>query len=140
MLSRNSDFKICKFDKGREITFLNSKNYYTKLNLIVSDTSKPVEIPVKEHETQPVIKRKLQLLLRSETEKEYGNEVITSLIPTGSVSGKLHGLIKVNNENNPARPVVSMITPEYRLANFLYSIIKHIMPQNHLQFNQEMTF
>ena len=50
--------KICKFDKGRGVAVLNSENYYAKLHLIASDTTKFVEIPIKEHETHPVIKKK----------------------------------------------------------------------------------
>ena len=45
---------------------LNSKDYYVKLDLIVFDTLKFVEIPVKEHENHSVIKkRKLHQILHS---------------------------------------------------------------------------
>ena len=39
--------KICKFGKGRKVAILNLKDYYAKLELIVADTSKFVEIPIK---------------------------------------------------------------------------------------------
>ena len=32
-----------------------------------------------------------------------------NLLPTGSTPGKLYGLIKVQKEDNPARPVVSTV-------------------------------
>ena len=57
-LSRSFDIKICKFDKGRGVAVLNSEDYYAKLDLIVSDTSKFGEIPIKEHETHSVMKKK----------------------------------------------------------------------------------
>ena len=40
LLSRNFDIKIYKFDKGRGVAVLDSKDSYAKLDLIVSDTSK----------------------------------------------------------------------------------------------------
>ena len=57
--------------------------------------------------------------------KPYGNEIIRHLLPTGSTPGKLYGLIKAHKEDNPARPVISMVgSPEYKLAKFLDTIIK----------------
>ena len=42
----------------------------------------------------------------------------------------MYGLVKVHKDNNPVRPVVSMIgTPEYQLAKFLDVIIKPYVPQ-----------
>ena len=65
--------------------------------------------------------------------KEYGKKITTSLIPTGSVPGKLYGLIKVHKKDNSAKPVVSMInTPEYKLARFLDSIIKPHVPNSYV--------
>ena len=129
-LFRNSDIKICKFDKGRGVAVLNSEDYYAKSDLIVSNTSKFVEISIKENETYPVIKKENSIsnYIR-EYMKEYGKEVTTSLLPTGSVPGKLYGLIEGHKKDNPARPVVLMIkTPEYKLTKFLDSIIKpHVL-------------
>jgi len=56
-----------------------------------------------------------------------------NLIPTGSAPGNIYGLNKVYKENNPARPVVSMInTPEYHLAKLLDSIIKPYIPDEYM--------
>ena len=106
LLSRNSDIKICKFVKGRGVAVLNSEDYYVKLDLLVSDTSKFVEIPIRKHETHPVIKKEnfISYYIRK-CRKEYGKKTTTSLILTGSVPSKLYGLIKVHKEDNPARPV-----------------------------------
>ena len=41
--------------------------------------------------------------------------------------------LKYNEINNPARPVVRMIgTPQYKLAKFLYSIIKSSIPNKYI--------
>ena len=131
-LSRNSDIKICKFDKGLGVGVLNSENYYAKLDLIASDTAKFVKIPIKENEIHTVIKKENSISYNMRKYmKEYGKKITSSLIPTESVPGKLHGLIKVHEENNPARRVVSMInTPEYKFAKFLDSIIKPYVPNS----------
>ena len=43
-LSHNPKIKMCKFDKGKGVAVLNSKDYYAKLDVIVNDTSKFVKI------------------------------------------------------------------------------------------------
>ena len=54
------------------------------------------------------------------------HETVKKLIPKGSSPKKMYGRTQVHKNNNPARPVVSMIgTPEYQLAKFLDSIIKN---------------
>ena len=74
---------------------LSSEDFYAKLNLIVSDTTKFVEIPVKERETHSVIKKENSISYHiREYMKEYGKEVTTRSIPTRSVPGKLYGVIK----------------------------------------------
>ena len=84
-----------------------------------------MEIRIKKHEIHPLIKKEnsISYHIRKYT-KEYGKKVTTSLIPAGRVPGKLHGLVKVHKEGNPARPEVSLINiPKYKLAKFLDSVI-----------------
>ena len=62
-----------------------------------------------------------------------GPETIEKLTPSGSSPGKMYGLVKVHKNNNPSRPVVSMIgTPVYQLAKFLDAIIKPDIPQTYM--------
>ena len=44
---------MCKFDKGKGVAALNSDYYYAKLNVIVNDTFKFVEINTQNHLTTP---------------------------------------------------------------------------------------
>ena len=45
----------------------------------------------------------------------------------------MYGLIEIHKNNNPARPVISMIgTPEYQVAKFLDSIIKNYIPDSYM--------
>ena len=45
-LSDNSDIKICKFDKGKGVAILNSNDCISKLNSIVNDKSKFIEVKI----------------------------------------------------------------------------------------------
>ena len=43
-LAIDSDVKVCKFDKGKVVAILDTKDYYDKLNCIISDNSKFHEV------------------------------------------------------------------------------------------------
>ena len=45
-LARDGSVKGCKFDKGRGVVILNSNDYYSKLNSMISDSTKFTEIPL----------------------------------------------------------------------------------------------
>ena len=138
-LASDKTIKICKFDKGTGVCILNSADYISKLDRIVSDTSKFEKVVIhsksklKDH---PVIKKYEKVkryIAKYITKDHYDEQVVSSMTP-GSSPGKLYGLVKVHKENNPLRPVCSMInTPEHCLAKFLDNIIKpHIPNQNML--------
>ena len=83
---------------------------------------------------QPIIKTENSIKDYAKTYfKEFGPETVEKLTPSGSNPGKMHGLVKVHKNNNPVRPVVSMIgTTEYLFAKFLDEIIKPYIPQTYL--------
>ena len=132
-LSNNTDIKVCKLDKGRRgVAILNSDDDYAKLDNILADKSKFMKINI-EQEIHLIIAKENSISYYHVRKylKGYDNEVIRSLISSGSNPGKLYGLIKVHKDGNPARPVVSMIgTPEYKLAKFLDFIIKPYIPDS----------
>ena len=133
-LANDPNIKICKFDKGRGVVILNSKDYYMKLDSIVSDSTKFTEV-VSNAKTHPIISREqtLRKLISECLLKSYGKEFIQGLLPSGSTPGKLYGTIKVHKSNNPTRPIVSMIgSPEYQVAKFLDSIIKPYIPDTYM--------
>ena len=73
--------------------------------------------------------------------KEFGPETVQKLTPSGSSPGKMYGLVKVHKDNNPIRPLVSMIgIPEYQLANFLDIIIKPYIPQTYMLKSKKQFF
>ena len=65
--------------------------------------------------------------------KGYDEKLIQKLVPCGSVSGKIYGLVKVHEKDNKFRPVVSTIgTSEYKRAQFLDKIIKLYIPNDYM--------
>ena len=133
LLANNNDIKVCRFDKGNGVVLLNSCDYLSKLDDIVNDQTKFMQIPIDKKQHPIKTKEKsIEYYIRKYF-KNYGKETINELIPSGSNPGKLYGLIKTHKPNNPCRPVVSMIgTPEYKLAKFLDSIIKPHIPNTYL--------
>ena len=144
-LASDKSIRICKFDKGTGVCILNTIDYISKLDSIVSDTSKFQKVMIdpksklKEH---PVIKKYEQVkryITKYITKDHYEEQTISSMTP-GSSPGKLYGLVKVHKENNPLRPVCSMInTPEHCLAKFLDNIIKPHIP-NQFMLNSTTNF
>ena len=133
ILGNNSRIKVCKFDKGKWVVILDSHDYYAKLDCIISDSSKFHEIN-QDTKVYPIInKEKFINYYVKKYIKSYGSETVKNFILKGSSPGKMYGLIKVHKNNNPTRPVISMIgTPEYQLAKFLDSIIKSYIPDSYI--------
>ena len=125
--------KICKFDKGRGVSILNTNDYFEKLDSIINDHSKSQEV-VQTKKDHPIIKKENSIKSYVKTYfKEFGPETVEKLTLFGSSPGKMYSLVKVYKDNNPVRPVVSMIgTREYQLAKFLDAIIKPYIPQTYM--------
>ena len=65
--------------------------------------------------------------------KGYDEKLIQKLVPSGSASGKIYDLEKVHEKDNKFRPVVSTVgTHKYKLAKFLYKIIKPYIPNSYM--------
>ena len=125
-LSKDRSLRVCKQDKGNGIAILNSDNYDSKLEQLISDKTKLSKVMIQPNKLHPVLSKEksIEYFIRKYL-KNVDKDIMQSLISTGSKPGKLYGLIKIHKINNPARPVVSMIgTPEYKLAKLLDSVIK----------------
>ena len=132
-LSKENEIKICKFDKGKGIAILDSSDYYSKLDSIVLDQSKFIQIN-QNTKVHPIIsKEKSVTYFIRKYLKNYDSEVIRKLIPSGSKPGRIYGLVKVHKNNYPLRPVIMMIdSPEYELAKFMNSLIKPLVPNKYM--------
>ena len=95
-LSHNPKIKMCKFGKGKGVAVLNSDDYCAKLDVIVNDTSKFVEINTENQSNHPIIaKERFITYYTRKYLKEFGEETLKNLVPWSSTSGKLYGLIKI---------------------------------------------
>ena len=117
---------------------MGASDYNTKLNYIISDKTKFLEIECDSNKMQhPTITEgnSITYYIKQYLKKVQGWE---GLIPNGSKPGKLYGMAKVHKPDVPLRPVVSMInTPEYKLTKFLYGIIKPHIPDRFLLHSTE---
>ena len=68
---------MCIFDEGKGVAVLNSDHYYAKLEVIVNDTSKFVEIKAENQSIHPTIakKRSITYYIRKYL-KEFGEETV----------------------------------------------------------------
>ena len=139
-LAADNNTVYCKFDKGSGVCIMNTFDYYSKLDNIVSDLSKFKTVIVPNDPSKhPVIKKYEQIkryVSKYITEKHYNDQVVKKLSLPGTSPGKLYGMAKVHKTDTPLRPVCSMIgTPEYELAKFLDNIIKPYIPNQYMLFS-----
>ena len=140
-LSKDGKIKVCRLDKGNGVCLMNSDDYFTKLDSIVSDETKFQEVKydlTKETLSNcaqaPWIKAEssVKYYLNTYVKKVVDKRTYQKLLPTGSVPGKLYGLAKVHKSNCPLRPVNCMIgTPEYAMAKFVDDVIKPYIPKEY---------
>ena len=132
-LARDKSIKVCKYDKGNGAVILDSEDYFSKLDTIVSDKSKFQEVKVEEGH-HPIIKNEtyIQNYLRTKVKPFVDSFVYKEMYPTGSQAGKLYGMSKVHKAGYPMRPVISMLnTAEYKLAKWLDTFIKPNIPNSY---------
>ena len=133
-LASNSSIKVCSFDKGNGIVILDSADYLAKLDTIVLDTSKFVEVPIPADGEHPIItnEKSIQYYFRTYIKKAMDPGEYKRVYPTGSQPGRLYGLAKHHKTGCPLRPVSSMInTAEYNLAKYLDDKIKPHIPSRY---------
>ena len=136
-LSKDSEIKVTNFDKGNGIVILNSDDYISKLDQIVSDTTKFEDIKSTNCQfcEDPVVKNegKLCRYLKKYVKPHVSSEIYDDILPCGSQPGKLYGMAKIHKDGCPLRPVVSMIgTAEYKLAKYLDNLIKPNIPNQYM--------
>ena len=120
------------FDNGNGLAILEAEDYFFKLDRIIEDGSKFIEVKLQDDAIHAIIQEENSIAYYVKRYLRKGDG-FTTLIPSGSKPGKLYGLAKVRKDNTPLRPVVSMVgTPEYKLAKFLDNLIKLHIPDTYL--------
>ena len=135
-LSTDKSIKVCKFDKGVGVCVMNSEDYYTKLDTIVSDCTKFVELDMLDDNKPPwcVLESRVQYYCNTYLKKHFKDNLrgYHTIRPVGCGPGKLYGLAKVHKNGTPVRPVNSMIgSPTYELAKWLDGYIKPNIPSTY---------
>ncbi|XP_069995971.1 uncharacterized protein [Penaeus vannamei] len=122
-LRDDNNIVITKPDKGRGVVILNRDDYFSKLNTILSDSSKfkPIMSDTATHLLK--LEDKLNRLLRS-IRTSIGEMTYNLLTISGSRPGRLYGLPKIHKIGQPLRPIISAIGAfNYNLAKFLVQLI-----------------
>ena len=128
-LGQNKNIKILRPDKGKGVVILNSTDYYSKLEDILSDSTKFKIIPcIDLYKSALAIEDKINTYLRKL--KKVGHiteELFKSLFISASAPGQLYGTAKVHKPNVPLRPIVAAYRmPSYSLAKFVTPSIENI--------------
>ena len=131
-LAKNTDIKVCKFDKGNGLGILEAEDYFLKLDKIIKDGSKFIEVKLQDDTLHIIIQNENSIAYYA---KKYLKKIDSSaaLISSESKPGKSNGLTKVHKHNSPLIPVVSTVgTPKYKLAKYLDNLIKPHIPDTYL--------
>ena len=119
---------ITRPDKGRGVVLLDKASYITKMNTILSDTSKFKSLPqhTDKHklilQQEDSINRFLRKLLDS---KIITQEQCNTMKNVGASMGVIYGLPKVHKNNAPLRPILAAYnTPSFNLAQFLVPLLE----------------
>jgi hypothetical protein len=117
-LKMDTNILIQKADKGGSITIINTTDYVTKINTMLSDIItytpvKAVNLTKAKQEANDVIK----LLYRNNFIKKQQKKHLVKCIPKMPI---LYGLPKIHKKDWPLRPIVSQISsPSYKLNKLL---------------------
>ena len=90
------------------MVILNSNEYFKKLEEIILDQTKFVEVvPKRKSNIYPLISRETSIgkYIRK-CLKKFKSQTVQKLIPSGSSPGKLYGLIKTHKTGNSARQII----------------------------------
>ena len=101
------------------------------MDIIVNDITKFERVDIGNRKKHPCEKRQdiVKNAVKKFLKQHVSDQQLDKLTPRGCGPGKLYGMCKVHKNDNPMRPVVSMIgTPEYQLAKYLDSLIKPNIP------------
>ena len=117
---------ITRPDKGRGTVILDKDEYISKVETILSDTTKFKCITDDPFKYITKLEDKLARLLRKYLKlKLITKEIFNYLFSSGSTLGILYGLPKTHKVDNPIRPILSTIgTFNYNLAKYFVPIIE----------------
>ena len=145
-LKSDASITITRPDKGRGTVVLDKQEYITKVENLLSDTTK--FRTTTENAQQLVTKSEDKLInfLRTlKSDQVITNDTYKQLFPSGSAPGVLYGLPKTHKTGTPVRPILAALgTYNYDLAKFLVPILdpltrNEFTVKNSFEFVSEIT-
>ncbi|CAF3862070.1 unnamed protein product, partial [Rotaria sp. Silwood1] len=137
-LKHDKSIIVTRPDKGRGIVLLDRNDYISKMNAILSDTTK-----FSSRFDDPTIQRERRLttlLRRLKKDGHITEEFYDMARPTGSNPGRLYGLPKTHKTDVPLRPVLSSIgTYNYGLGKVLKQMLSNTI-QNEALIKDSFAF
>ena len=126
-LRENKEVVIRRADKSQIFVILDSHDYHKKAQEILDDSSKFSKItrnPVDE------LKKQANNLVTA-ANKHTGTQTLPKIVGEYK-PGYFYGTVKTHKENNPLRPIISLIPlPAYTLAKTLNEMLTPYVPQTH---------
>ena len=124
-LKSDPNIVVLKSDKGNAIVILNKQDYHSKMNNILSDTSKFKLITDDLFNVLITKEDKInRLLSKLKKGKEISDCEFSQMYATGTLPGILYGLPKIHKNGTPLRPILSEIgTAGYKLAKFFVPLL-----------------
>ena len=124
-LSRDDTITISRPDKGRGIVILNRDDYISKVQTILSDNSKFLQLSDDPFALSLKLEDRMNRFLRKlKSQNILDQSTYDNLLISGSSPGTLYGLPKVHKRNIPVRPILSACnTHSFNLAKFFVPIL-----------------
>ena len=128
-LAKDSTITIVPADKGRAVVVMNTTDYKTKAELLLSD-----EKTYQQLKKDPTSKFSNRLISQLKDIKKEGNldeREYRRIYPTSAMVPRFYGLPKVHKQGAPLRPIVaSRGSITYELAKVLAQILSPLVGQN----------
>ena len=136
-LSGNSDIIVCRPDKGKGVVIMNREDYLDKMNMILSDQSKFIEVGAPDFATIFRAEDKINRTLKQlKDDNMISDLTYHNLYSSGSSFGILYGLPKVHKDNIPLRPILAAYNlPSFPLAKFLVPILSSLTTNSYSLLN-----
>ena len=129
LLGKDDNITICTPDKGKGVVIFNKCDYISKMNAILSDSSKFLKVP---HEDPFLITVRLEdrinrMLAKLKELGTISYDLYNQLYASGSSPGILYGTAKIHKPNVPLRPILAAYnTSMYKLGKFLVKMLESL--------------
>ena len=129
-LRSDESIRILKPDKGSGVVVLDTNDYISKMNVILSDTTKFIQLgPVETHDRTSTIEDDIRKVLDALLDKKQLTVAEHGAVrPMGSRRPRLYGLPKTHKKDVPLRPILSMTgSAQHKLAQWLNGILQPVL-------------